>query len=74
MRPLIAVAAMRSARVDGLADDGCVEAVEHQTAPLLAVQWHPEDDAETDVAEQALFDALLDPTRWRTSTSMTGVR
>ena len=25
------------------ADDGTVEAVEHETAPLVAVQWHPED-------------------------------
>lgn len=27
----------------GTAPDGTVEAVEHRSAPLLAVQWHPED-------------------------------
>lgn len=24
------------------ADDGCIEAVRHETLPILAVQWHPE--------------------------------
>ncbi|GAA4667224.1 gamma-glutamyl-gamma-aminobutyrate hydrolase family protein [Streptomyces chumphonensis] len=43
------------------AADGTVEAVE---APgdrgwFLAVQWHPEDTAETDPAQQRLFDALV---------------
>jgi putative glutamine amidotransferase len=42
----------------GLAPDGVVEAVEHETAPVLAVQWHPEDDAVSNPREQALFDAL----------------
>lgn len=30
-------------KVVGRADDGVIEAVEHETAPLIAVQWHPED-------------------------------
>lgn len=50
-------------RVVGRTDDGCAEALEHAEAPLLAVQWHPEDDAEVQPYEQALFDALLEPAR-----------
>ncbi len=30
-------------RVTGRAPDGHVEALEHETAPVIAVQWHPED-------------------------------
>jgi putative glutamine amidotransferase len=30
-------------RVVGRASDGVVEAVEHETAPITGVQWHPED-------------------------------
>ena len=45
--------------VVGRAPDGCVEAVEHVTAPVLAVQWHPEDNAHEAAEQQALFDALV---------------
>jgi len=41
-------------------DDGVVEAVEREDGWLVAVQWHPEDTAESDPAQQALFDALID--------------
>lgn len=58
--------------VTGVADDGCIEAVQHRQAPILAVQWHPEDDADVTPAEQALFDALVDPARWTSSDAMTG--
>lgn len=47
--------------VTGRAADGVVEAIQHEHAPILAVQWHPEDDADSQPAEQALFDALLAP-------------
>lgn len=50
-------------RVTGRADDGCIEAIEHRSAPVLAVQWHPEDDADTAAHEQALFDAIVDAAR-----------
>jgi putative glutamine amidotransferase len=40
------------------APDGCVEAVEHTAAGILAVQWHPEDQAATRPCDQALFDDL----------------
>lgn len=50
--------------VTGRAPDGCVEVLEHETAPVLAVQWHPEDDAHEVAYEQALFDALLAPGLW----------
>jgi putative glutamine amidotransferase len=48
-------------RVVARADDGIVEGLE-LTGPggwLLAVQWHPEDTAATDPANQRLFDALV---------------
>lgn len=40
--------------------DGVIEAVEHRTAKwIVGVQWHPEDDAATDVQQQGLFNALI---------------
>jgi putative glutamine amidotransferase len=46
-------------RVVGRASDGIVEAVELDGAFMLAVQWHPEDTAAADPAQQRLFDALV---------------
>jgi putative glutamine amidotransferase len=43
----------------GCAPDGCVEAIEHTSAGILAVQWHPEDQAATRAYDQALFDDLV---------------
>ncbi|AXI80366.1 gamma-glutamyl-gamma-aminobutyrate hydrolase family protein [Peterkaempfera bronchialis] len=40
--------------------DGCVEAVEHTAADLLAVQWHPEDLAGSSRQDAALFGDLVD--------------
>ncbi len=62
----------RDLYVTGVADDGCIEAVQHRYAPILAVQWHPEDDADIAPAEQALFDALVDPAAWAPPEVMTG--
>jgi len=45
--------------VTGRAADGIIEAVELDGAFVLAVQWHPEDTAGDDVAQQRLFDALV---------------
>lgn len=45
--------------VVGRAADGIVEAAELDGAFVLAVQWHPEDTAPTDKAQQRLFDALI---------------
>ena len=39
--------------------DGFIEAVEHNTSWLLAVQWHPEDTAASDPYAQALYDAVV---------------
>jgi|SRR6185437_7504039 len=44
---------------DGLLLGGGVEAAEHQQAGVLAVQWHPEDQAATCPYDQALFDDLV---------------
>jgi putative glutamine amidotransferase len=46
-------------RAIGCAPDGCVEAVEHSPAGVLAVQWHPEDQSWTHGYDQALFDDLV---------------
>ncbi len=46
--------------VTGSFEDGTVESVEHTTASwVVGVQWHPEDTAEEDPANQALFNALV---------------
>lgn len=50
-------------RVVGRAPDGVVEALEHERAPLIAVQWHPEDTAADDPRQQALFTWLVDRAR-----------
>ena len=48
-------------RVVARADDGIVEGLERRRPGgwLLAVQWHPEDTAGTDPAQQRLFDTLV---------------
>ncbi|MFE2868745.1 gamma-glutamyl-gamma-aminobutyrate hydrolase family protein [Embleya sp. NPDC059259] len=52
-------------RITGTASDGTVEALEPVAAGgwFVAVQWHPEDTAHTDPAQQALFDTLTDQAR-----------
>lgn len=45
--------------VSAVAPDGIVEAFELPGSELLAMQWHPEDDAETNPAQQGLFDWLV---------------
>jgi putative glutamine amidotransferase len=51
------------ARVTARADDGVIEGVEVDGAWALAVQWHPEDTAGDDPAQQRLFDALVAKSR-----------
>lgn len=47
--------------VSGRAPDGMVEAMEHPDGSwVVAVQWHPERTADTDPAQQGLFDALVE--------------
>jgi putative glutamine amidotransferase len=53
----------RGLRVVACAPDGCIEAVEHVSAGVLAVQWHPEDLAASHPHEQALFTDLVDRAR-----------
>lgn len=43
----------------GTAPDGVVEAFEHPDRNLIAVQWHPEDTAEHDAQQQAIFAWLV---------------
>jgi putative glutamine amidotransferase len=53
------------ARVTARADDGVIEGIEIDGAWALAVQWHPEDTAADDPAQQRLFDALVTESRTR---------
>jgi putative glutamine amidotransferase len=46
-------------RVLARAADGCIEAVEHETADVLAVQWHPEDLHASSPTDAALFTDLV---------------
>lgn len=49
-----------SLTVVGHYSDGTIEAVQHTSATwVIGVQWHPEDTAEKDVANQNLFNALV---------------
>ncbi|HXF56914.1 MAG TPA: gamma-glutamyl-gamma-aminobutyrate hydrolase family protein [Actinomycetota bacterium] len=49
----------------GWSPDGLVEAVESEDGWLLAVQWHPEETADRDPDQQALFDAFAARVRAR---------
>lgn len=46
--------------VSARADDGCVEALEHENGLLLGVQWHPEDLHRTNATDAALFADLVE--------------
>lgn len=46
--------------VVGRAPDGIVEAIEHDSAELIAVQWHPEDTAHSDDQQHAIFEWLVE--------------
>ncbi|MDP9185318.1 MAG: gamma-glutamyl-gamma-aminobutyrate hydrolase family protein, partial [Actinomycetota bacterium] len=48
--------------ISGRSSDGLVEAIERDSSDggwMLGVQWHPEETAATDPAQQALFDTLV---------------
>ena len=53
--------------VTGRTEDGLIESIERTTTDpeergspwMLGVQWHPEETAEQDPAQQALFDELV---------------
>jgi putative glutamine amidotransferase len=72
-------------RATGWSPDGLVEAIEleHDGEPtdrpfeagwMLGVQWHPEDTAADNPAQQALFDALSHLAQLRGSRAVPGVR
>lgn len=51
-------------RATATTTDGIVEALEATDHPfLLSVQWHPEDLAQEDASQQALFDAFIEACR-----------
>ncbi len=43
----------------GWAEDGLVEAIERDRGWMVGAQWHPEDTAPSDPAQQGLFDELV---------------
>lgn len=43
----------------GWTEDGLVEAIEGERGWIVGAQWHPEDTASSDAAQQGLFDALV---------------
>jgi putative glutamine amidotransferase len=59
--------------VTGRSDDGLVEAIERivpdqqdeRATWMLGVQWHPEETAEHDPAQQSLFDGFAQLAAWR---------
>jgi putative glutamine amidotransferase len=52
-------------RIVAQADDGVIEGAEVDGAWMIAVQWHPEDTAADDAAQQRLFDGLVTEARSR---------
>lgn len=60
--------------------DGLVEAIERRANDpddvnlpwMVGVQWHPEDTAAVDPAQQALFDGFMIVARWRGSRAKPG--
>lgn len=53
----------RGLRTVGRTEDGVVEAVELEEGGwLIGVQWHPEETAAHDPAQQGLFEALVEQT------------
>jgi len=64
--------------VTGRSRDGLVEAIERdapldeQSSWIVGVQWHPEDTAADDPAQQALFDAVTNLAKWRGSRARPG--
>jgi putative glutamine amidotransferase len=58
-------------RAVGWSDDGLVEAIERDSGWMIGVQWHPEETAERDPSQQAMFDALTERARERASSSGT---
>lgn len=46
--------------VTATADDGVIEGVEHETADIIGVQWHPEDLHASSPSDAALFADLVD--------------
>lgn len=47
--------------------DGLVEGIERQDGWLVGVQWHPERTAESDPAQQAIFDGFAQEVRARSA-------
>ena len=43
----------------GWSEEGLVEAIEREEGWMVGPQWHPEDSAERDPAQQGLFDELI---------------
>ena len=59
--------------VTATARDGVVEAAEVPGAPMLAIQWHPEDTAETNPSDHALFQWVVEAAARRRAVTGSGM-
>jgi putative glutamine amidotransferase len=59
--------------VTATAADGVVEAVEVAGASMLAIQWHPEDTAETNASDHALFQWVVQAAARRRAVAESGL-
>jgi putative glutamine amidotransferase len=55
----------RGFRATAWADDGHVEAMERSGGWFVCLQWHPEDTAPVDPAQQRIYDAFVERARRR---------
>jgi putative glutamine amidotransferase len=46
-------------RATGWSEDGLIESIERERGWMVGAQWHPEDTAPNDPAQQGLFDDLV---------------
>ena len=54
-------------RITGRSPDGTIEALELEHGWVVGTQWHPEDTADDDAHQSALFEALVAQARQRAS-------
>ncbi|MBR0130394.1 MAG: gamma-glutamyl-gamma-aminobutyrate hydrolase family protein, partial [Firmicutes bacterium] len=50
-------------RVTARAEDGTIEAFEHESLPIIGVQWNPEHSCEGYQADPAVFRMFIDMVR-----------
>ncbi len=46
-------------KISARSSDGIIEAIEHESYPIYAVQWHPEKSYRVDISSQKLIRAMV---------------